>query len=571
MNHVHWTGDVLTFLCFLHAEDVAPRGGRLLPPLTLARLNRQLLVADKISVPENTRRGGKRGPSERETDRIRFIHFACEAAGLVALTGRFLKPAPGVARWLDASHFERARQLFAAVFPSEGNRALDDLWRAYRLPGWRLGSPSVAFAPLLDILRQMRRKERLKLATLLKLVPLSPHAEPPKDVLRGVLRYLTWFGVVEWLGASAIQLTDWGAALLGRADALPPPPDPEAQPFRMARRSSVKQRPRGRASSSPLEQAPTGEGPRVGVELVAPSGADWPTLYELSEYAELIAVRPQRRYRLDRDRLRRAIRRGTTVKHIWQFLSAATGRALPSPVTALLQDWMQAVAGVTLRRVTLLEVAEPETLTELAGERRTRGDMLRTLSPRAVVVREDHLPSLIRRLERQGLAPRVEFPLPAGRSTRCKFDQPTLAYLYLSVRLGHQLSELIPSAYRAPYSILLDLEAQLSPRDRDLAAQLADEAAQHILNPPASRLLSTGDHVPGPVAETIALIEHAIQTGAPLEIVYYSPYRDQVTTRVVEPHRLEWRGRTPYLIAYCQLDGDERTFRVDRIRSISDQ
>ena len=584
MNHVHWTWDVLTFLCFLHAEDVAPRGGRLLPPLTLARLNRQLLVADKISVPENTRRGGKRGPSERETDRIRFIHFACEAAGLVALTGRFLKPAPGVARWLDASRFERARQLFAAVFPSEGNRALDDLWRAYRLPGWRLGSPSLAFAPLLDILRQMRRKECLKLATLLKLVPLSPRAEPPKDVLRGVLRYLTWFGVVEWRGASAIQLTDWGAALLGRADALPPPPDPKAQPFRMARRSSVKQRPRGRVSSSPSEQAPTGEEPRVGVELVAPSGADWPTLYELSEYAELIAVRPQRRYRLDRDRLRRAIRRGTTVKHIWQFLSAATGRALPSPVTALLQDWMQAVAGVTLRRVTLLEVAEPKILTEMASERRTRGDMLRTLSPRAVVVREDHLPSLtlaparsagVRRLERQGLAPRVEFPLPAGRSTRRKFDQPTLAYLYLSVRLGHQLSDLIPSAYRAPYSILLDLEAQLSPRDRDLAAQLADEAAAHIRELRGSMPLRERGDMPAPIADALITIERAIQAGTPLEIVYYSPYRDEVTTRVVEPHRIEWHGRIPYLtpalragasVAYCQLDGDERTFRVDRIR-----
>jgi len=109
---------------------------------------------------------------------------------------------------------------------------------------------------------------------------------------------------------------------------------------------------------------------------------------------------------------------------------------------------------------------------------------------------------------------------------------------------------------------------------------LADEAAQRILNPPTSRLLSTGDHVPGPTAETIALIERAIQIGAPLEIVYYSPYRDEVTTRVIEPHRVEWRGRTPYLtpalragasVAYCQLDGDERTFRVDRIRSISDQ
>jgi predicted DNA-binding transcriptional regulator YafY len=193
------------------------------------------------------------------------------------------------------------------------------------------------------------------------------------------------------------------------------------------------------------------------------------------------------------------------------------------------------------------------------------------------VVREDHLPALVRRLQRRGLAPRVEFLLPGVRSAARRFDQASLAYFYLALRLCHQLSELIPSAYRAPRcaSLLLDLEKQLGERDCDLAAQLADEAAQRILNPPASRLLSTGDHVPGPAAETIALIERAIQTGAPLEIVYYSPYRDEVTTRVIEPHRVEWRGRTPYLtpalragasVAYCQLDQDERTFRVDRIR-----
>jgi len=210
-------------------------------------------------------------------------------------------------------------------------------------------------------------------------------------------------------------------------------------------------------------------------------------------------------------------------------------------------------------------------LAQLASERRTRQHILRTLSPRAVVVREDRLPALIRRLERQGLTPRVEFSLPAAASTRRKFDQPTAAHLYLAVRLNHELAEMLPSAYRIPYSILLDLERQLSPRDRDLAAQLADEAAQHILNPPSSWPLPTNDHTPGSTAKTLAIIEQAIANGTPLEIVYYSPYRDEITTRTVEPPRLEWRGKIPYLIAYCQLDQDERTLRVDRIRSISNR
>jgi hypothetical protein len=382
----------------------------------------------------------------------------------------------------------------------------------------------------------MRRDEHLKLTTLLKLVPLSARGEEPEAILRGVLRYVAWFDAVEWSGRSAVHLTDAGAWLLRRPDAPALPSLPATSPSFLA-----------------------ADGRTVRLQ------ADWPALYELSQYTQLVSVLPKRVYRLDRARVQRALECGATLPRLLQFLAGAVGRTLPKPVVALLESWAQEVNQVTLRRVILLE-ADPQLLTQLTSERRTRADIQRTLSPRAVVVREDRLPSLIRRLERQGLAPRVEFPLPAGRSTRRKFDQPTLAYLYLSVRLGHQLSDLIPSAYRAPYSILLDLEAQLSPRDRDLAAQLADEAAAHIRELRGSMPLRERGDMPAPIADALITIERAIQAGTPLEIVYYSPYRDEVTTRVVEPHRIEWHGRIPYLIAYCHLDGDERTFRVDRIR-----
>jgi hypothetical protein len=256
---------------------------------------------------------------------------------------------------------------------------------------------------------------------------------------------------------------------------------------------------------------------------------------------------------------------------------------LPAPLSQSLREWAQAAGRVSLRRAILLQVAEPQLLTQLTRERRIREDIRCTLSPRLVEVRADHLPGLLRRLGRRGLVPRLDpplaetpaaAPLRSGRSAQLRFDQPSLAYLYLSVRLCHQLSDLIPPAQRAPYSLLLDLEAQLAPADRDLAAQLADEAAQRILHPPHSPLPSflTGEG-PGvgalPVAHTLAQVEQALQAGTPLELVYYSPYRDEVTTRVVEPHRIEWRGQTPYLLAYCTLDQDERTFRVDRIRTVT--
>jgi hypothetical protein len=558
--------DVFTFLTFLHVNDIVPRGTRRLPPNALVRLDQQLALPDRLKLSSLSGRGGKHGPIELETDRIRFIHFLCEASSLVALTGHWLKPTPRAAHWLKALPHERVAQLFDAAFPSRPDRALDQLWRIYRLPASPSPSPTLGLAPILDILRQMRREDPLKLTTLLKLARWD---ELP---LHELLRYLAWFDAIEWRaiqwhGRSAFELTDQGARLLHRPDAPPAPPVAVPLPLKLTR---------------------TGK-------LMVPPDADWLTLYDVSQYAQLVSPQPRRIYQLDRDLVQRAIRRGEPLTRLVHLLEAATRRTLPGPIAQSLDAWAREVSRLSLRRVTLLETRDPSLLAQLSSERRTRQHIQRTLSPRAVVLREDRLPALVRRLERQGLAPRVEFQLPSplGRragdegSTRRKFDRqkfdaPTAAHLYLAVRLNHQMSEVLPSACRTPYSILLDLEKQLSPRDRDLAAQLADEAAERILHPPHSPLpLFLAGEGPGvgaaSTAETITSLQRAIEAGTPLTIVYYSPYRDEVTTRTIEPHRIEWHGKTPYLtsalragasVAYCQLDSDERTFRVDRIRSV---
>ena len=42
--------DVFTFICFLHADDIRPRGPRRLPPLALAGINAQFAVADHVEL-----------------------------------------------------------------------------------------------------------------------------------------------------------------------------------------------------------------------------------------------------------------------------------------------------------------------------------------------------------------------------------------------------------------------------------------------------------------------------------------------------------------------------------------
>jgi predicted DNA-binding transcriptional regulator YafY len=67
--------------------------------------------------------------------------------------------------------------------------------------------------------------------------------------------------------------------------------------------------------------------------------------------------------------------------------------------------------------------------------------------------------------------------------------------------------------------------------------------------------------------EYFGLIEEAVQESACLEITYDS-INSGFSTRVIEPYFVVFRGRAFYVIAYCQLRKDYRTFRIDQIKSL---
>jgi proteasome accessory factor C len=73
----------------------------------------------------------------------------------------------------------------------------------------------------------------------------------------------------------------------------------------------------------------------------------------------------------------------------------------------------------------------------------------------------------------------------------------------------------------------------------------------------------------GTVSDSVlASLREAVATSKQVEIDYYVYGRDARSRRVVDPYAVfnaegEW-----YLVAWCHLAGDERRFRVDRIRSL---
>lgn len=66
-------------------------------------------------------------------------------------------------------------------------------------------------------------------------------------------------------------------------------------------------------------------------------------------------------------------------------------------------------------------------------------------------------------------------------------------------------------------------------------------------------------------ADIMAVLQDATEHHRQVEIDYYTYGRDEVTTRVVEPHRLYADQGNWYLAAMCHLAGGDRMFRVDRI------
>ena len=63
-------------------------------------------------------------------------------------------------------------------------------------------------------------------------------------------------------------------------------------------------------------------------------------------------------------------------------------------------------------------------------------------------------------------------------------------------------------------------------------------------------------------------VEEALRLKGKLQIKYLSAYKDEATTRVIEPFDISVSKRNTYIHAYCHLRKERCTFRLDRILDI---
>lgn len=102
--------------------------------------------------------------------------------------------------------------------------------------------------------------------------------------------------------------------------------------------------------------------------------------------------------------------------------------------------------------------------------------------------------------------------------------------------------------------------------DRDVLERAIEKVESAIL-PGAARPHVDVVAVPHGQPAVMESVKHALDFHRALRIDHVTAARDELSTRVIDPVRLELHDGHAYLHAWCRRAGAMRSFRVDRIRS----
>ncbi|HOR00990.1 MAG TPA: WYL domain-containing protein [Anaerolineae bacterium] len=433
-----------------------------------------------------------------------------------------------------------ATPLARAWLAQPPGRRLLDLFRAWTGTALRCetaGSRRRRDGPQAEGLRDLPRRREACLAWLKgtaegeSLPADAPQAAAFRLMLCGPLR---WLGVVEPVedGDAGFRVTPAGACLLAGM----PPPWPRA----VLRPWSLDD----------------------DLALALPEPACPSLLFDLEAFADCL-VRPCR-YHVCAQSIARGLARGLTVSTMVQVLEQGCAAPLRQPQVRRLRAWGAQASEVSYLRGVILQTGTAEQMRLLYRQGRTRRHLARLLSPRHALVRPGAELRLARLLARRGhCGPLATLPPrePASQGHPLA-GWTAAAAVYLALSARHDLPALLDAE-------AVDLARQaLAPHEQ----RLVDEAvrrAMEVLAPAAPTATAAGEdgsEQPGNAAAIAGDVEWAITHGRPLRLWYDTGGTGSVMPRVVEPLLVDRRGLHTYLTAFCRERGDERVFRLDRIR-----
>ena len=138
------------------------------------------------------------------------------------------------------------------------------------------------------------------------------------------------------------------------------------------------------------------------------------------------------------------------------------------------------------------------------------------------------------------------------------FTRREAGALLLGAKLIEKFSDMMVNRHFA--GALDKIKAVMGQADQDNLNRLDNLIT--VLNTPAP----IQDGVSG---NWLIDIQAVLSQSRVIRIDYHSGYKDELTTRSVEPLGLCFYADRWHLLAYCQLRRDYRDFRVDRIRNVA--
>lgn len=315
---------------------------------------------------------------------------------------------------------------------------------------------------------------------------------------------------------------------------------------------------------------------RLIIPLEAPAAAT----FEALQFADLLAIGPPAEYRITGASLERGLSQGYDLADIRFLLAQGAGQPLSGAAAARLAHWQEELTVIRCEPGYRLQPLAADVLSRLRDREPFRAVAEHSASGRWAFVSQAESAALMRYLRRSGyvlspeapgatapplLGPFLRRRLPlvplatlVGVYDRLQVRVPGLADLGLD-ELSQTLTAALPPDSQAAVARLVASNAALIARH--CAGLRADSDAAEIAAAPLAE--TAGPSMPG-FDRISEVIETAAAAGVALEILY-ADTAGAVTQRRIRPLRLEERWGRQYVVAYCELRRDERSFRLDRI------
>jgi len=438
---------------------------------------------------------------EAQTGRLRFIHYTAAAAGLLA--DHTITTCGW--RWLSEPH--RWQTLLEAI-----TRDLDcrsSLWAAFDFPAvrthaWQAVIASLSELPPAQIVEREAFWGRLR------------HLISRRDLAALLDGPLTWIGWVIPCGDSFMVTC----------------PDVEIQ-----QAAEIK----------------------LHYDVIDGQIPMLPALKPLVELA-LWAQTDERYLRMDAAAVLRAAEAGVSLQQITAVLAEISGSPLPKALYEQISQWFKAAQRLTLRPLLVLTVPDADDMRALRSDWRIRPLLGEMLSPQHIVVHSQTSAELKRKLARRGYP--VQQPDEAAEQTSPSLTD--IEYAYLAMRVYQLTSSFTHPTVPMPGRAVTAFAQGLSDERREALDQIAQAQVEELRRAMTGQINSSSVAQDCPAAISEA-VQQALDEKRSLTIRYFSPAHGEETVRTIRPMLIYERNGATYIEAWCELDHDTRTFRMDRI------